>query len=55
MKLTPEDVLMALEQYATSKFGVVGSPTILLVAVDDIEEGSEFPPSSIEVNVITHK
>lgn len=53
MKLTPEEMTEALQNYACDKFGIVGIPTVHLVANNDIEENAIISENDIyEVAVI---
>tara|TARA_R110000737_G_C14179753_1_gene413166 strand:- start:77 stop:463 length:387 start_codon:yes stop_codon:yes gene_type:complete len=53
MKLTPEEMTEALQNYACDKFGIVGRPTVYLIANNDIEESAVISENDIyEVVVI---
>ncbi len=53
MRLTPEEAMEAIEKYAADRFGIIGTPTVEIVANNDIEEGSVIILDDIYEVIIT--
>lgn len=54
MILTPEQMFIAIENYAAKELGIIGTPVIHIITKNDIEEGTLLTADDIyKVRVTT--